>query len=225
MLKLCGVSKTFAGPAGQVRTRVCAVKSVSLTVAAGEFVVICGPSGCGKSTLMLMAGGLLRPDNGAVILDDIDVYGQSPSARARLRAASVGFVFQQFHLIPYLSAQDNIRVPAMAPGIGAGRVVGERSEELLRRLGLEDRRNHVPAKLSVGEQQRVALGRALVNKPSLVLADEPTGNLDPASADAVLACLTEYVKEGGSVLLVTHDERASAKAMRVVRMNAGVLSA
>lgn len=220
MLKLHTVNKTFSTPAGRIR----AVIDCSLTVAKGEFVAVCGPSGCGKSTLMLMAGGLLRPDSGTLMIDGVDIYGLAPSARAKARAASVGFVFQQFHLLPYLSAYDNIRVPAMALTEKDAREVGVRTEELLRKLGLEQRRDHVPARLSVGEQQRVGLGRALVNKPSVVLADEPTGNLDPASIKAALACLGDYVTSGGSVLLVTHDDRAARAAGRVVQMEQGKIT-
>lgn len=220
MLKLHVVNKTFSTPSGRLQ----AVSDCSLTVAKGEFVAVCGPSGCGKSTLMLMAGGLLRPDSGTLMIDDVDVYGLLPSARAKFRTTSVGFVFQQFHLIPYLSAQDNICVPAMALGKGIDKDMKKRSVELLHRLGLEGRRTHVPSKLSVGELQRVALGRALINNPSIILADEPTGNLDPASTDAVLTCLGEYVAKGGSVLLVTHDDRAARAADRVVLMELGKIT-
>lgn len=220
MLELRAINKTYASSSGPVR----AVTNVSLKVVDGEFLAICGPSGCGKSTLMLMAGGLLLPDSGAVMLNGVDVYGLDPSARARRRAASIGFVFQQFHLVPYLSSLDNIRVPVIALGDKTVDATA-RAEELLRQFGLVDRRNHVPAKLSVGEQQRVALCRALFNRPLLVLADEPTGNLDPANAEVVLTCLAEYAAAGANVLMVTHDERASAKATRIIGMKSGALAA
>jgi len=132
-------------------------------------------------------------------------------------------VFQQFHLVPYLSALDNIRVPTIALA-RPSETSRERAFSLLKILGLEGRGDHIPAKLSVGEQQRVALGRALVNQPCIVLADEPTGNLDPSNADAVLAYLAGFVSEGGSVLLVTHDKRATAMATRVIRMKDGTLA-
>jgi len=210
MLALESVSRSFRGPRGTVS----AVSGVSLTVAAGELVAVQGPSGCGKSTLLLVAGGLLRPDAGTVAIDGKDVYAMPPAARAGLRRSVVGFVFQQFHLIPYLSVADNV----MAAAGSAGR---ERAGQLVERFGLAERRHHVPGQLSAGEQQRVALARALVNGPKVILADEPTGNLDAQNADVVLTHLAAIAAEGAAVLLVTHDPGAAARATRTVRLQAG----
>jgi putative ABC transport system ATP-binding protein len=218
MLQLNGIGKTFAGPQGPVA----AVRNLDLSLKPGDFVGIQGESGSGKSTLLLIAGGLLRPDTGTVKVGESDVYGLDERRRGLLRAASIGFVFQQFHLIPYLSVLDNIMVPALSAG--RTQALG-RALELAARFQLAGRTMHVPAKLSVGEQQRTALARALINKPSLILADEPTGNLDAENAAMVLKSLAEFSASGGSVLLVTHDDRAAGYARRWLRMDAGVLSA
>ena len=214
MLSVENVTKTYRRASGEVR----ALTGVSFTAREGEFVAVQGPSGCGKTTLLLVVGGLLRPDEGRVSLADQDPYALSPDGRARFRAAQVGFVFQQFHLVPYLSVLDNVLVAALArPADGAAR----RARELIEHFGLADRAAHVPAELSTGERQRVALARALLNRPRLLLADEPTGNLDRASARAVLAHLAEFAKAGGTVVLVTHDVRASEYAQRTLQMTEG----
>jgi len=216
MLQLRDITKTFRGPRKTVR----AVDGVSINVGAGEFVAIRGPSGCGKSTLLLTAGALLAPDAGSVLLDGRDVYALSPEARAALRARSIGFVFQRFHLLPYLSARENVLAASIAaPAPDAG----SRADELLRQLGLEDRADHLPAQLSTGERQRVALARALLNNPRLLLADEPTGNLDPENGQIVLKALADFAARGGAVLLVTHDPAATTLATRVLSMSAGRL--
>jgi ABC-type lipoprotein export system ATPase subunit len=210
MLELTSISRTFRGPSGAVS----ALSDVSLTINAGEMVAVQGPSGCGKSTLLLIAGGLLRPQAGSVLLNGQDVYGLPPERRAGLRATSIGFVFQQFHLIPYLSVIDNILTAASPESRG-------RAAKLVERFGLQSRAHHVPGQLSAGEQQRVALARALVNAPKLILADEPTGNLDPQNAEAVLSHLAAIASEGAAVLLVTHDASAASRGRRIVRMQAG----
>ncbi|MHC4983200.1 MAG: ABC transporter ATP-binding protein, partial [Planctomycetota bacterium] len=165
--------KSYRHADGVVR----ALDGVSVSVDAGQFIVVRGPSGSGKTTLLLAAGGLLAPDAGRVALIGQDPYGLSPDARARLRAANVGFVFQQFHLVPYLSAIDNVRAAALGgPDPGAA----DRAEELIDRFSLTDRAGHLPGQLSVGERQRTGLARAMLNNPKLICADEPTGNLDEA---------------------------------------------
>ncbi|MCX5684896.1 MAG: ATP-binding cassette domain-containing protein, partial [Planctomycetota bacterium] len=174
--------------------------------------------GCGKTTLLLIAGGLLKPDDGQVLLAGQDPYALAPDARARFRAENVGFVFQQFHLIPYLSVLDNILAPALARPLENAR---ERAVELAGRFGLTDRQGHVPGELSTGDRQRTALARALLHKPQFLLADEPTGNLDEASGHVVLGHLAEFAKTGGAVLLVTHDPHATQYATRPVRMESG----
>lgn len=208
ILDIRDLTKTY----GAVR----AVDGVSLTLQAGEFVSIQGPSGCGKSTLLLAAGGLLRPAAGTVTVAGQDPYALSAEQRAKFRAAHIGFVFQQFHLVPYLNVLDNVMVPSLA--VPARR---ERAVELVAQFGLADRAHHVPSQLSVGERQRCALARALLNQPQLLLADEPTGNLDRENGQVVLDCLREFARRGGAVLLVTHDDHASRMAQRAVHLRQG----
>ena len=172
-----------------------------------------GPSGCGKTTLLLTAGGLLRPDAGKVAVNGQELYALGDEARARIRAANIGFVFQQFHLVPYLSVRDNVLSAALALPLADA---GKRAEQLLDELGLAHRSHHVPAELSTGERQRTALARALLHQPRLLLADEPTGNLDADNGRLVLAKLAEHAHAGGAVLLVTHDADAAAQSHRVV---------
>jgi ABC-type lipoprotein export system ATPase subunit len=212
MLSLRQVRKTYEGPKGPV----VALADFSLEIGAGEFVAVRGPSGSGKTTLLLVGGGLLRPDAGQVLLHGQSIYDVPREARARLRAASIGFVFQQFHLVPYLSVLDNVLTPALAQAQPDARA---RATELVERFGLTPRLHHVPAELSTGERQRTALARALLNRPRLLLADEPTGNLDDANGDLVLGALAEFAKAGGAVLLVTHDQRASAFAQREIHLD------
>jgi ABC-type lipoprotein export system ATPase subunit len=222
------VSKSYVSPARKVQ----AVMDVSLALAAGRFAAVQGASGCGKTTLLLMAGGLLRPDAGTVRVAGVEPYSLSSEGRARFRAATLGFVFQQFHLVPYLSVIDNVLVATLARDGSQPRTEGHstsaatarslrRADALLERFRLSHRRLHIPGELSSGEQQRVALARALMNEPQLLLADEPTGNLDRENADIVLGALREFATNGGSVLLVTHDDHAAARADHVVRMREG----
>ncbi len=213
MLEIRELSKTYRGPAGPLRV----LRGLSLGVAAGEFVAVQGRSGCGKTTLLLAAGGLLRPDGGQVLVNGQDLYALSEEARARFRAAHIGFVFQQFHLIPYLSARENVLAAALAVPVPEARA---RADELLAALGLDGRAGHVPAELSTGERQRTALARALLHRPRLLLADEPTGNLDRESAEIVLNHLADFARGGGAVLLATHDPEAASRAQRVVRLDA-----
>ncbi|MEQ9408279.1 MAG: ABC transporter ATP-binding protein [Fuerstiella sp.] len=216
LLQIDHVAKRYAdGP-----TVVQAVQDVSVSVAEGSFVAIQGPSGCGKSTLLLTAGGLLRPDSGKVQIDGQDPYALAPEARAAFRARKVGFVFQQFHLVPYLSVLDNVLAPALAVS-GSAAEMRDKARHLVERFGLADRRHHVPAKLSSGERQRTAMARALLNDPRLLLADEPTGNLDHENADAVLRYLSEFAADGGGVLLVTHDDRAVVHARQTIHLQNG----
>lgn len=215
-LRLEHVSKSYTGKAGTVR----ALSDVSLELQDGEFVAVMGPSGCGKSTLLLTAGGLLKPDSGEVHIAGENPYILSSDARAGFRGGKVGFVFQQFHLVPYLNVLDNVLTPSLALKNANG-ALKQRASELVRHFGLEHRQRHVPSELSSGERQRVALARALLNQPSLLLADEPTGNLDAENAAAVLGYLKEFAEAGGAVLLVTHDDRARPFAHRTVRLRDG----
>ncbi len=214
MLEIRNLSKRYAHADGPVD----ALVDVSFSVAAGEFVSVQGPSGCGKSTLLLAGGGLLAGDAGEVLIDGQDPYALAPDARAALRARRVGFVFQQFHLVPYLSVLDNVLSPSLALASDAP---AERARMLIEHFGLVQRIAHKPSELSTGERQRTALARALLNEPGLILADEPTGNLDADSARAVLVYLAEFACQGGAVLLVTHDDRAAGYAKRTVKMRAG----
>jgi ABC-type lipoprotein export system ATPase subunit len=227
MLSIKDVSKTYRDGSRSVA----ALVGVSLEVTSGQFVAVQGPSGCGKSTLLLVAGGLLRPDEGQIDIDGQDPYSLSADGRAEFRAANIGFVFQQFHLVPYLNVLDNIMAPGMAAphrhekggGNGAASATRERATELMERFGLGNRSQHVPGKLSSGERQRVAMARALLNEPKLILADEPTGNLDHDNADTLLGYLSEFAEGGGSVLLVTHDDRAVSLAHSVIHLRDGAV--
>jgi putative ABC transport system ATP-binding protein len=211
------VSKLFRTARGDVR----ALDDVTFDIAAGQFVALCGPSGCGKSTLLSLVGGLAVPTSGRVVVDGQEVSRLSTSERARFRAETIGFVFQLFHLLPYLTVLDNVLLAA-APE--RRRAAGDAAEQLLDRFGLAERRWHRPGELSVGQRQRVAMARALLNRPKLLVADEPTGNLDPETAQTVLETLTDFHRAGGTVLLVTHDSQAAARAECCVRLQHGCIA-
>lgn len=213
MLKLDNIRKTWPAKAGAVH----ALDDVSLSVQQGELVTIKGPSGCGKSTLLLAAGAMQRPSSGKVLVDGTDIYALTPTARGAFRREKIGFVFQLFHLVPYLSVRENVQLAASTPA------AQDRIDALIDELGLGARSAHRPAELSAGERQRTALARALVNQPRLLLADEPTGNLDPENAATVVKHLGAYRDAGGTVLVVTHGTDADAVADRCVRLNQGKL--
>lgn len=199
-----------------------ALRGVSLEIRAGDYVAVVGPSGSGKSTLMHLLGGLDRPSGGRLVIGGRDVSTLSPSAMARLRNETIGFVFQAFHLLPRTSAVDNVALPLVYRGLG-GRQRRARAAEVLDRVGLAHRLDHRPNQLSGGEQQRVAIARALVTGPSVLLADEPTGNLDTATGHAVLALLESLNAEGVAVVLVTHDREVADRARRQIFMRDGVV--
>lgn len=213
VLQMSHVDKSYRTRTGTVS----ALTDVSIGIGAGEFVAMQGPSGSGKTTALLVAAGLLDSDRGEVVVDGASLGGLGPGQRASLRADAMGFAFQQFHLVPYLSVLENVLVPGMV----SQAATEERARELIERFGLQDRLEHKPSELSAGEQQRTALARALVNRPKIILADEPTGNLDPDNADVVLSHLAAFASEGGAVLLVTHDQQAADTAQRRIRLESG----
>ena len=197
-----------------------AVNNVSLDVAAGESVAIVGPSGCGKSTLLYVLGGLERPTVGTVRLAGAQLERLSEARLARMRRHVLGFVFQAFHLVDELTALENVELPALLAG-ASPRGARERATELLAQVGLADRTGHLPSALSGGQRQRVAIARALTNKPAVVLADEPTGNLDSAATSEVLRLFEQLHAAGQTLVVVTHDERIAAMADRVITMRDG----
>ena len=219
IIKFNQVSKIY-NPESSTDT-VMAVDDLNLNLNSGEFIAIQGPSGCGKSTLLLMAGTLLHPSQGTIFIGQTDPYQLSPEARSKFRAEAIGFVFQQFHLIPYLTVRENI--------LAAGHtlpesLINEKADALIDELGLRDRVSHTPAELSTGERQRTALARAMLNNPLLILADEPTGNLDEKNTTIVLDQLRQFATAGGAVIMVTHDSQAAAAADRIVRMEHGKIT-
>jgi len=225
MLEFKNVSKWFSvrnAKGGGANGKVMALNEVSFSVRPGELLAVRGPSGCGKTTLLLTAGGLLHPSAGQISVAGQDPYELNPEQRSELRARMIGFVFQQFNLIPYLTVRQNILTASLAmPGTKAV----EKASSLIDRFGLANRVDHVPAQLSTGERQRTALARALLNEPKVILADEPTGNLDEDNAQTVFGYLGQYVSDGGCVLLVTHDARAAAHATRTIQMSGGQIVA
>jgi ABC-type lipoprotein export system ATPase subunit len=217
LLTLEGVSKSFQ----RGREQVVALDEVTLAVEKGEFVAMVGPSGSGKSTMLHLAGGLDQPDAGTVLLGERDLGVLSAGERARIRRREIGFVFQFFHLIPTLTVSENVELPLLLDGV---RDKSGAVKSMLERVGLGGRTDHLPGELSGGEMQRTAIARALVAGPELILADEPTGNLDSTTGATVLDLLTAQVADSGAALLmVTHDESAAARADRILHLRDGHL--
>lgn len=216
MVSCAHVTRNFAARPGSVA----GIIDVSLYIPAGEFAVLQGPSGCGKSTLLLTIGGMLRPESGSVSVGGTDLYSLSSGQRAAFRASRLGFVFQLFHLVPYLTVRENILA---GMSTDQARSLASHVDTLIHDLGLSDRRNAQPGTLSAGERQRVALARAMARKPALILADEPTGNLDPANAHRVFEHLDYFRRDGGTVLVVTHGNDAAPFATRTFRLESGRL--
>ena len=194
-----------------------ALRGVSLAIGAGEYVAIVGPSGCGKSTLLQLLGGIDTPSSGHVELDEIRLETLADRELTRLRLTRLGFVFQRFHLLPVLTAQENIELPMAEAGVRRAER-RQRSMELLSYVGLADRAAHRATQLSGGEMQRVAIARALANRPAVILADEPTGELDVHTGQSILELFRRLVKDGTTLVVVTHDERLAAEAGRVIHM-------
>jgi putative ABC transport system ATP-binding protein len=219
MFKICNVEKAYRKREQQVL----AFRADDLCVRQGEYLAVVGPSGSGKTTLLSLLGGMLSPDRGQVWLGGDSLYDLPVAERTRLRRERLGFVFQTFNLLPYLTAVENVQAPlflAKVPAVEQRR----RAAELLERLGLGDRLDHKPCELSVGQQQRVALARTLANNPQAILADEPTGNLDPRSRAHVLALFDDFVREGRTIVMVTHDPGAAQRASRRIAIHEGQIT-
>jgi putative ABC transport system ATP-binding protein len=210
------VSRVFQMPAGPVA----AVRDVSLDIAAGEHIAVRGPSGCGKSTLLHMLGCVDTPSGGTLLFEDNDVATLSDRERSLLRLRSIGFVFQRFFLLPMLSAAENVELPMSEAGMATAER-RQRTRELLDYVGLSARADHRPSQLSGGEMQRVAIARALANRPRLLLADEPTGELDQTTGEHVAALLDRVNADGTAMVIVTHDHALASRARRVLTMRDG----
>ncbi|MCK4430613.1 MAG: ABC transporter ATP-binding protein [Candidatus Aminicenantes bacterium] len=214
MVRLEKVCKKYRTRSGEIK----ALDDVSLHVKEGELVVIRGPSGSGKTTLLLSIGGMLRPTKGHVIVDNNDIYSLNNRERARFRAENIGFVFQMFHLVPYLSIFENV---LLSSGIGTKQKRQKEVEILLKRLNLSDRLYHKPSELSAGEKQRTAIARALITQPKIILADEPTGNLDPENSEQIIGYLEEFHQAGGTVIVVTHGKLVDQYTDRIIYLRNG----
>lgn len=217
MIELDHVSRIYRTKTDEIH----ALDDVSLTVQDGEFVAVCGPSGSGKSTLLLTIAGMNRPTEGHVRIDGADIYSQSGGRRARFRASNVGFVFQMFHLAPYLNAIENVLLPTQLVG---GNDRTSRARELLERFGMDERMTHKPGALSTGERQRTAVARAMINDPWLLLADEPTGNLDPETSQEILGYVTEFNENGGTVIVVSHEPSIRDQVSSTIYLRKGRLT-
>ena len=217
MVTLENVAKTYQTSRGQIK----ALENINLQIDKSEFVVIRGPSGSGKTTLLMTIGTMLKPSSGTIMFDDTNVYKLSVSARALLRARNIGFVFQMFHLIPYLTLAENILLVRMRNN--SKKDYYDRAHGLLEKLGLADRIFHRPDQLSAGEKQRAAIARALLNGPKVLLADEPTGNLDAENAVEVVKHLRDFQANGGIVILATHGGQAEKSANRIVSLKKGLI--
>lgn len=210
------ISRTFAMPAGPIT----AVHDLSLTLSTGDYLAIRGPSGCGKSTLLHMLGAVDPPSAGRLEFDGRDVARLSDAERSRLRLEQIGFVFQRFFLLPMLTAWENVELPQSEAGVGRAER-RQRTRDLLAYVGLAARADHRPSQLSGGEMQRVAIARALANRPRLLLADEPTGELDSATGDQIAGLLDRVNADGTAVAVVTHDPALADRARRVLHMADG----
>ncbi len=221
MLKAVGLEKTYH----QLETPLRVLRGVDVTVQEGEMVAIVGPSGAGKSTLLHILGGLDRPDKGKVFLGGEDLYRLKDAQRARIRNQRIGFIFQFYHLLPEFSALENVLLPVLIKtNEGNVKKFTEQGDRLLRQVGLAQRARHRPHQLSGGEQQRVAVARALINRPEIIFCDEPTGNLDSRSGEEIIRLLTKLNEENGQTfVIVTHDETIARRCHRTIHMRDGEL--
>ncbi|MBB6697186.1 ABC transporter ATP-binding protein [Clostridium algidicarnis] len=215
LVKVVDICKSY----GKDETRVDALKNINLTINKGEFIAIVGPSGSGKSTLLHLLGGVDKPTSGKILLGGVDMYSLKEKELAILRRRKVGFIFQFYNLIPVLTAEENLEIPVLLDG---KKVDKRYTEELLDILDMKERRNHLPSQLSGGQQQRVSIGRALSNKPSIVLADEPTGNLDSKNSKEIIELLRYSAKKYNQTLvLITHDLNIAKMANRIITIEDG----
>lgn len=215
IIEIKNLTKTYGQGEGQIN----ALNKINLIVKKGEFVAIMGPSGCGKSTLLNMLGCLDKPNSGTYILDNKEVSSKTSSKiLAKIRRDKIGFIFQTFNLLARTSALNNVILPAVYSGLKNRK---QKAKELLTRVGLEKRINHKPNQLSGGEQQRVAIARSLMNDPEIILADEPTGNLDSKSGAQIMKLLKELNKDSKTIIAVTHDENIAKQTQRIIRMKDG----
>jgi ABC-type lipoprotein export system ATPase subunit len=214
MICLENVAKTYRTRRGDVK----ALNDINLRIEKGEFAVISGPSGSGKTTLLMTIAAMLRPTSGTVSVKQNNLYAMSTHARAKFRAQNIGFVFQMFHLVPYLNVVENV---LLAGGTVPNNNRKGKALELIEKFGLAGRTYHKPAELSAGEKQRTAIARALFNRPKIILADEPTGNLDSDNATSVLGYISQFHKEGGTVILATHGVEAERFADRTINLRDG----
>lgn len=208
------LSKTFLQGTDEVH----AVEQVSFSIRKGEFVAIVGQSGSGKTTLLNLIGGIERPTSGSVEIDGINIHSADDNTLAKIRRQKLGYIFQDFNLIPILTARENIIMPLL---LDSGKVDEKNLNSLASFLGIEHRLKHLPSQLSGGQKQRVAIARALINHPSIILADEPTGNLDKKTADEIMKLLTEINLQGNTVLLVTHEEKYAEMCPRKIMLSDG----
>jgi putative ABC transport system ATP-binding protein len=218
MIRMRGIRKVYS--TGRVEVE--ALRGVDLDIGANEYVAVVGPSGSGKSTLMNIVGCLDTPTSGEYVLSGETVAGLDRNRLAEIRNKHVGFVFQNFNLLPYATALENVELPLLFAGVATAERRA-RAEEMLRRVDLADRMDHKPTELSGGQMQRVAIARALVNKPAIVLADEPTGNLDSASGQAIVSLFAELHAAGQTIVMITHDQAVARLASRVIQIRDGLV--
>ena len=213
MIAVSDVTKSYIIGGNQIN----ALHGVSLEISEGDFMAVTGPSGSGKSTLLYTLGGLLTPNTGRVLINESDIYSLNQRMRAKFRRDNVGFIFQTFELLPYLTALENVMLPLSIDGVNGGEQE-DRAYDSLEKVGLDERADHKPTELSGGEQQRVAVARGLVNEPKILLADEPTGNLDQKTGDGIMGLLSDLNEEGQTIVFVTHDQSRTVIANKVIDM-------
>ena len=216
MIELKNVSRTYTHGTKEIR----ALRDVTLSIGSGEFLSVMGPSGSGKSTLLNVIGGLDQPTAGEIFIDNRPLHGISDDELTLIRRRRVGFIFQFFNLLPILTAMENVGLPLLLEGVPFAKV-RPKAEELLRKVGLAERTGHRPEQLSGGEMQRVAIARALITNPAVLLADEPTGNLDSRTSEEIFRLLTALHEEGQTIVMVTHDSKAAAHGTRMITLRDG----